>query len=327
MSIPSTPQLRIGMSGWTYPPWRGVFYPEGWPQKRELEYASRQVSSIEINGTFYSLQRPKSYQAWHDATPDDFVFSVKAPRYITHILRLRDADTAVANFFASGIFNLGAKLGPILWQLPPSLQFDPEILDTFLSTLPHDTNAASELASHHDDKVKGRAVPNARQKRPLRHAMEVRHKSFECPEFIELLRKHNVALIIADTAGKWPFMEDVTSDFIYIRLHGDEKLYVSGYTDAALKEWARKIRSWSKGSNPTGTKRVTTATKDKPKSRDIHIYFDNDVKVRAPFDAMTLAHLLGVGDGPPSDHELHDIKEEARAHWPPLKKPRWQIGR
>jgi len=320
------PQLRIGISGWTYPPWRGVFFPEGWPQKRELEYASRQVSSIEINGTFYSLQRPKSYQAWHDATPEDFLFSVKAPRYITHILRLKEAETAVANFFASGVLCLGQKLGPILWQLPPTLKFDPDILRTFLKQLPHDTEAASEIASHHDEKVQGRAVIETDANRPIRHAMEVRHDSFACEEFIALLREYNVALVIAETAGKWPFMEDVTSDFIYIRLHGDEELYVSGYTDEALHEWARKIRSWSKGTNPTKTKRISKSAPAKPKTahRNIHIYFDNDVKVRAPYDAMTLAHLLKVGEGPPTDHEMQDIKEEARKSWPPLKKTRWQ---
>jgi uncharacterized protein YecE (DUF72 family) len=284
--------FRVGISGWTYPPWRGVFYPEKWPHKRELEYASRQVNSIEINGTFYSLQRAESFKAWAEATPEGFVFSVKGGRFITHIRRLKDVDEPLANFFASGILRLKEKLGPILWQLPPNFRYDRERLEAFFRRLPKDTNEAATLARKHDQRLDGRAWTRAEGKRPLRHAMEVRHASFEHGEFIALLRKYNIGLVVADTAGKWPLMEDVTSDFLYVRLHGDEKLYVSGYTDAALKSWSRKIRAWARGSTPAGAKLAgprSGATKGK---RDVFVYFDNDVKVHAPFDAMKLAKLL-----------------------------------
>jgi uncharacterized protein YecE (DUF72 family) len=290
-------ELRIGISGWTYPPWRGVFYPEKWPQKRELEYASRQVNYIEINGTFYSLQRPESFLAWQEATPEDFVFAVKAPRFITHIKRLNDAAGPLANFFASGVLRLKEKLGPILWQLPPNFRYDRERLEEFLGLLPRDTRAAAALAKRHEKRMSGRSWMRVEDRRPVRHAMEVRHESFEHEEFIKLLREHDVALVIADTAGKWPFMEDVTSDFVYLRLHGDEKLYESGYTDAALKTWERKIRSWIKGTTPEGAKLAGAPPRARKKGRDVFVYFDNDVKVHAPFDAMKLAEACKATDG------------------------------
>ena len=247
--------LRIGISGWTYPPWRGVFYPAKWAQKRELEFASRQVNSIEINGTFYSLQRPESFLAWKEATPEGFVFSVKGGRFITHMRRLKDVEAPLANFFASGVLRLGEKLGPILWQLPPNFQYDRERLETFFGLLPRDTKEAAALARHHDAKLKeGRAWTRAEGKMPLRHALEVRHTSFENGDFVKLLRKHDVGLVVADTAGNWPLMEDMTSDFVYVRLHGDESLYASGYTDPALEKWARKIRAWARGGTPEGSK-------------------------------------------------------------------------
>jgi uncharacterized protein YecE (DUF72 family) len=285
--------FRVGISGWTYPPWRGVFYPEKWPQKRELEYASRKVNSIEINGTFYSLQRPESFKAWREATPEDFVFSVKGGRFITHIRRLKDVQGPLANFFASGILRLKEKLGPILWQLPPTFRYDRERVEGFFRQLPKDARAAAALARRHEPRLEGRAWTRAEGgRRPLRHAMEVRHASFENEEFIALLRQYNIGLVVADTAGKWPFMEDVTSDFVYVRLHGDEKLYVSGYTDAALNSWSRKMRSWAKGGTPRAAKLAGPRRAAKKGARDVFVYFDNDVKVHAPFDAMKLAHLL-----------------------------------
>lgn len=316
-------QIAIGISGWTYPPWRGIFYPKAWPQKRELEYASTQVNSIEINGTFYSLQSPKSFRAWYAATPEHFVFSVKAPRYITHIRRLSDVATPVANFFASGLLCLKEKLGPILWQLPPSLPYDPAKMETFLKLLPGDTKEASKLAHQHDSKVKGRAVLKTEGNRRLRHAMEVRHGSFQCPEFISQLRKHNVALVVADTAGKWPFMEDVTSDFIYLRLHGDEELYASGYTAGALKQWADKIRKWTTGGEPPKAKLTASRSREKVTHRDIFVYFDNDVKVRAPFDAMSLAYRLGIADAPPAMPATNEVKKKVRRLVPRAK---WESG-
>jgi uncharacterized protein YecE (DUF72 family) len=312
--------FRIGISGWTYPPWRGVFFPKGWPQKRELEYASRQVNSIEINGSFYSLQRPTSYRAWYDATPDGFIFAVKAGRFITHIKRLKNVETPLANFFASGVLCLREKLGPILWQLPPSFRFDPDRLAAFFDLLPRDTSTASKLARQHDARMKGRAATTTDRTRPLRHALEVRHPSFETAEFVKLLRKHDIALVIADTAGKWPFIEDVTSDFIYVRLHGDEELYVSGYTDSALDEWARKIRSWAKGRTPPRTKRFGPAQPIGESPRDVFVYFDNDVKVRAPFDAMALAHRLGIGPARKPPSEIDSVRETARRVWPEVRR-------
>jgi uncharacterized protein YecE (DUF72 family) len=293
------PQARIGISGWTYKPWRETFYPPELPQKRELEYASRRLNSIEINGSFYSLQRPSSYVKWRDETPADFVFSVKAGRFITHMRKLKGVESALANFFASGILALNQKLGPILWQLPPVLKFEPERLEAFFEQLPRDTQRAVKLAERHDAWLKGRVHLETDQERPIRHAMEVRHDSFKDEHFVELLRRHDVALVVADTAGKWPLMEDVTSDFVYVRLHGDEQIYVSGYTDEALERWATKARGWLK------------------KGRDVYVYFDNDVKVRAPFDAMSLAKRLGVGPAQEVQApDLAGVTEEARESWP-----------
>jgi uncharacterized protein YecE (DUF72 family) len=284
--------LRIGISGWTYPPWRGVFYPEKWPQKRELEYASRQVNSIEINGTFYSLQKPESFEAWREATPEDFVFSVKCPQFITHIRRLKNAEGPLANFYASGVLRLGEKLGPMLWQLPPNFKFDAEILEEFLKQLPHDAKEAAALGRKHEPRMKGRTWLAVKDNHPIRHAMEIRHKSFETPEFITMLQKYSVAIVVADTGGKWPQIEDLTSDFVYLRLHGPEELYASGYTEEALDEWARKIRAWSRGTTPKDSKLIGKRSDIKKVKRDVYVYFDNDLKVRAPFDARMLAEKL-----------------------------------
>ncbi|MEI9893768.1 MAG: DUF72 domain-containing protein [Chthoniobacter sp.] len=292
-------KIRIGISGWTYPPWRQVFFPKGWPQKRELEYAAQQVASIEINGSFYSLQRPESYRAWYAATPRGFVFAVKGSRFITHLKRLGDVRQPMANFFASGLLCLREKLGPILWQLPPNFRYDRERLVAFFEMLPRDTGAAAKLARKHDARVQGRAWTKADRVRPLRHALEVRHPSFETKEFVELLRAHRIGLVVADTAGKWPFLEDLTADFVYVRLHGDEELYRSGYSPAALQRWAQKVRAWAAGRTPAAAKRIGARLPPAPRGRDVYVYFDNDAKVHAPFDAMALAHRLGLGPPPP----------------------------
>lgn len=268
--------VRIGTSGWRYPPWRGVFYPKGLAQRRELEYLSRKLTSVEINGTFYSLQRPDSFRQWADATPDGFTFAVKGPRFVTHMKKLNDVRTPLANFFASGLLGLGAKLGPLLWQLPPNLGFDAERLARFFDLLPRTTVAAAALSREHDERMIDRALTETDADRPLRHALEIRHKSFETPEFPGLLRDHDIALVIADTAGKWPLLREVTSDLVYVRLHGDAELYTSGYTPGALDRWAADIGAW---------------TAD---GRDVQVHFDNDVKVHAPFDAMELQQRLGV---------------------------------
>ena len=288
-------EIRIGISGWRYRPWRGTFYPPGWPQARELEYAARHVSSVELNGSFYSLQRPESYQAWYDAVPDDFRFAVKGGRFITHMKRLANVGTPLANFFASGLLRLREKLGPILWQLPPSMRFDEARLDAFLTLLPRDTDAAAALARRHDRKVSGRAWMRPGPRRAIRHAIEVRHESFRDPRFVALLRRHRCALVVADTAGRWPLMEDVTADLVYVRLHGEAELYVSGYTEASLAIWAAKVQAWAVGRAPRGAELTAPPAVGRRTGRDVFVYFDNDAKVHAPFDATALAARLGLG--------------------------------
>jgi uncharacterized protein YecE (DUF72 family) len=286
--------IYIGISGWRYAPWRGVFYPEGLTQDRELEFASRALPTIEINGAFYALQRPESYAAWYAATPPGFVFSVKGNRFLTHTLRLRNIEGPLANVLASGVFELRDKLGPFLWQFPPSFRFDPESMEHFLGLLPHDTDAAFERARHYEPRMEGRTSLDAGNKRKLRHALEIRHDSFIDERFVALLRKYKVALVVADTAGKWPWREDVTADFMYLRLHGDKELYASGYSDEALARWAARIRAWTSGGQPDDAKLISSKAPPKRASRDLFCYFDNDVKVHAPFDARRLIELLGL---------------------------------
>jgi uncharacterized protein YecE (DUF72 family) len=267
--------IRIGISGWRYEGWRGVFYPDGLVQRRELEYAASRFPTVEINGTHYSLQRPECFESWHEDTPPGFVFAVKGSRFITHMKKLRDVEVPLANFFASGIFNLREKKGPFLWQFPPSFGFDAARLEAFFELLPRDTEGALALARRRDHRLKGRARLSIDANRKLRHAIEIRHESFRDRAFLRLLRKHRIALVVADTAGKWPLMEEVTADFMYMRLHGDKVLYASGYSDRALERWAERIRSWQ--------------------PLDVYCYFDNDAKVHAPFDAEGLMARLGVG--------------------------------
>jgi uncharacterized protein YecE (DUF72 family) len=288
-------RIRIGISGWRYTPWRGVFYPKDLPQRLELHYASRVLPTIEINGSFYSLQFPTSYQSWHDETPTDFVFAVKGPRFITHMKKLRDVEIPLANFFASGVFNLRRKLGPILWQFPPNFRYDREKLTKFFELLPRDTEAALKLARRRDARMTGRAKLAIDTRRPLRHAMEIRHESFCDSSFIELLREHNIALVIAETAQRFPMMHDITADFVYMRLHGDKTLYQSGYSDRALEKWAKRIESWHRGGELRSTQKINKLKPPSSKPRDVYCYFDNtDVKLRAPVDAQTLIRKLGV---------------------------------
>jgi uncharacterized protein YecE (DUF72 family) len=266
--------VRVGISGWTYPPWRGVFYPTGLPHRRELAYAASQFSSIEINGSFYSLQRPTSYYQWANQTPSHFMFSVKGGRFITHMKRLREVETALPNFFASGMLALNEKLGPVLWQLPPSLPFDVERIGAFLAQLPRSTGEAAYLARRHDARLAGRSWTGTFKDRPLRHAIEVRHESFRSAEFVSLLRDQQIGLVVADAPTRWPRMFDLTSDFVYVRLHGSEELYTSGYGPGQLNDWANRCRDWAS------------------QGLDVFVYFDNDAKVRAPHDALALEALL-----------------------------------
>ncbi len=292
-------QLRIGISGWRYDPWRGVVYPSGLAQRRELEFASRMLGTIEINGSFYSLQRPSSWQQWHDDTPEDFVFAVKGPKYITHLRRLVDVATPLANFFASGVLALRDKLGPLLWQFPPHMRFDAERFAAFFDLLPHDSGAALALARRHDQRLEGRSwLQTDGATRPLRHAVEIRHDSFIDPDFVALLRRHRVALVVADTAGRWPLLEDLSADFVYLRLHGDKELYASGYSAAALDRWAQRISAWRQGQQVADARLAAPARPAARRAtRDVFCYFDNDVKVHAPYDAAQLSVRLGVATG------------------------------
>ena len=268
--------VRVGVSGWRYREWRGRFYPRGLAQRRELEYVAGLMNSVELNGSFYSLQRPASYQHWAASVPDDFLFAVKGSRYITHLKRLVDVEVALANFLASGLLGLGPKLGPVLWQLPENLRFDAEVVDGFFGRLPRTTGEAAKLAREHDDKVKeGRSLTSAEEDVPMRHALEFRSQTFAAQEAYDVLRRHDVACVLADTAGRWPKVEKVTSDFMYLRLHGDKELYASGYSEASLADWAAKCRAWERD------------------GLDVFVYFDNDIKGYAPHDAMKLISLLG----------------------------------
>jgi uncharacterized protein YecE (DUF72 family) len=272
-------EIRVGISGWSYAGWRGDFYPRGLRQRDELRYAAERLGTVEINGSFYSLQRPTSYAAWRDATPEDFLFAVKGGRFVTHMKRLRDVETPLANFFASGVLALERRLGPVLWQLPERLPYDPDLLVSFFDLLPRTVGEAAALARHHDAKVPAdRALtraPRGLADRPIRHALEFRHESYCTDEAFALLREHDIACVAADSAGRWPRAEVVTSDLAYVRLHGDVELYASGYTDHALDAWAAKIRGWSR-------------------EGDVVVYFDNDAKGHAPHDALRLIERLGL---------------------------------
>jgi uncharacterized protein YecE (DUF72 family) len=270
--------VRIGISGWTYPRWRGTFYPRGLPQRQELRYAAERMNSVEINGSFYSLQRRSSFEGWAASVPEDFVFAVKGGRFITHMKKLSGIETPLANFLASGVLALDQKLGPILWQLPPNLGFNADRMDAFFAQLPRSAGSAAEIAAHHDQRVPDdRALTKAVHPRyRLRHAIEPRHESFRTPEFYRLLRRYKMALVISDNPGKWPIFTEITTDLMYLRLHGHDQLYVSGYSDQELDDWAAKIRSWTE------------------RGCDVYVYFDNDAKVHAPFDAMSLMDRLGV---------------------------------
>lgn len=264
----------VGVSGWRYARWRGDFYPRGLRQADELSYLAERLDSVEVNGSFYSLQRPSSWARWRDAVPDDFVFAVKGPRFVTHMKRLRDVDEALANFFASGVLALGARLGPIVWQTPADLRYDPGVVDRFLDLLPRSTAGAGELARRRHERMHGREHLEIDADRPLRHAFEPRHPSFDSPEFAAAAAGRGVAIVVADSAGAWPTIDRPGAGFVYARLHGDAELYASRYSDAALDGWA----GWIRGHLAAG--------------RDAYLYFDNDARGFAPFDALRFAQRL-----------------------------------
>ncbi len=288
---PAMAEIRIGISGWTYAGWRGEFYPRSLRARDELGYASRHVDTIEVNGSFYRLQRPENYRIWYEETPPGFVFAVKGSRFITHNNKLLDVDTPLANFFASGILRLEEKLGPILWQFAPTLRFDEQRVAGFLDLLPRTTREAVELAKRHDQRVAGRAWLRTSRSRRIRHALEPRHESFFVPEFARLCRRHGVAIVFSDSAS-WPSTEEVTAPFLYLRLHGSTETYASRYTDEELDWWASRIRAWRSGGEPPDARRFTKWKPPRHRSRDVYVYFDNDAKVHAPRDAQRLAERL-----------------------------------
>jgi uncharacterized protein YecE (DUF72 family) len=282
--------VHLGVSGWKYSEWRGPFYPSGLPQARELAYASRVFNSIELNGSFYSLQRPERYADWYAQTPAHFVFAVKGSRFITHNKKLHDVDTPLANFFASGILRLEEKLGPLVWQLPRTARFDAARLDTFFRTLPPTTGAAAKLARRHDRRVAGRSWLTIARSRRLRHVIEVRHDSFLTPAFASLARRHGIAIAVSDAAD-WPMVEEITAGFMYVRLHGHEQTYGSSYSGEALARWASRIHAWHTGGQPTDAARISERAVPR-RRRDVYVYFDNDMGAHAPSDALALARMM-----------------------------------
>ena len=261
-------EIRIGIGGWTYAPWRGTFYPDTLPQKRELEYASRRLTSIEINGTFYGLQKPATFAKWRDETPDGFVFSLKAPRFTTNRRVLGSAGDSIARFLASGIAELKDKLGAINWQFAPTKEFDPKDVEAFLKFLP------KTLGS-----------------RRLRHAVEVRHESFRCEQFIALLRKHEIAAVIAGDSN-YPQMADATASFVYVRIMGTKKSEKFGYSKASLDAWAARAHSWAAGTAAKGMEYVNSPKSD-GKARDVYLYVISGDKERNPAAAASLIQRLG----------------------------------
>lgn len=271
-------EVRVGTSGWLYSHWKNRFYPPRLPDGQRLAFVARSFDTVEINGTFYSLKRPDCFRAWREATPDGFVFAVKASRYITHMLKLANARAALANFFAQGILQLGHKLGPILWQLPPMLPFHPDRARAFFEALPRTLAGAERVARRHDRRVTGRATLTAfdGRERPLRHALEARHESWLSDEALSLMIEQGIALVHADTAGRFPFTLTRTADFAYVRLHGAARLYGSHYTAPELGFWARTISAW------------------RDEGADVFVYFDNDNKAYAPENALALRQLLSA---------------------------------
>jgi len=274
----ATGKAWVGTSGWLYPRWRGDFYPKGLAKARELGYLATKLPTVEVNGTFYSLTRPSACAAWRAQVPEGFLFAIKGSRYISHMLKLRRFETALANFFSSGILRLGPALGPILWQLPPQLPFDAERAKTFFGALPRDIRGAERWARRHDARTTGRATLTAAggRDRALRYAVEIRHPSWLTDEALSLFSSFDLALVAADTAGLHPFSLARTAGFAYVRLHGSTHLYTNRYSDEELDGWATTCKEWMAAGH------------------DVFVYFDNDAEGHAPYDAARLGLRLGV---------------------------------
>jgi uncharacterized protein YecE (DUF72 family) len=266
-AVKSSSRIHIGVGGWTYEPWRGAFYPKGLPQRRELEYASSKLTSIEINGTYYGSQKPESFAKWHDETPDDFIFSLKGPRFATNRRVLADAGASVERFFNSGVMNLKNKLGPINWQFMPTKKFDPEDFAKFLDLLPKSVDGQQ-----------------------TRHVVEVRHDSFKTLDFVALVRQHNVAIVTAADA-KYPQIADITAPFVYARIMGTAETEPAGYSEVALEKWIERARTWASGEPP---KDLQTVTPKPPRAavRDVFLYVISGFKQRNPAAAMAMIELL-----------------------------------
>jgi len=255
-------EIRIGIGGWTYEPWRGTFFPDKWPHKRELEYASRQLTSIEVNGTYYSGFKPATFAGWAEVVPDDFVFTLKASRFCTNRKVLAEAGESVQRFVGQGIVELGSKLGPILWQFMATKKFDADDFGAFLKLLP----------------VKHDGVE-------LRHAVQVRHDSFHVPAFVDLCRAANVAIVYADSPD-YPAIADVTADFVYARLENTVEDEPAGYSPSALDRWAAVAKEWAAGDAPEGLPYFGDPPEKTP--RDTFVFFISGAKVRAPVAAQAL---------------------------------------
>lgn len=295
--------IRIGVSGFRYAHWRGAFYPKGLPQRSELSFMASRVGSIEINGSFYSLQKPSFYRQWCAAVPDNYTFAVKGGRFITHMKKLRNVEPALANFFGSGVLCLGKSLGPILWQFPENMPCDLARFEAFFELLPHTAAAAASFAvehHHHTRAIEEDAFPEPPPKAALRYAVEIRNPACLNEPLMALLRKHRIAWVIADTAGRFPYSEELTADFAYVRLHGDTQLYASGYGRQAIARWAQRIEQWSEGSEPAGgvAKRpgadAHAKLEKRRRARDVYVYFDNDGSAHAPHDAIALQAALAA---------------------------------
>lgn len=284
-------KVRVGLSGWSYRDWRGDFYPHDLPRKAELAYAAQRFPTLEVNGTFYSLSTPKAMRAWYQAAPSDFVYSLKGSQFITHNKKLGDVGEAMANFMASGLLELREKLGPILWQLSPRIRFDADRVDRFLATLPHDLD---ELAAMARKATIDRPHSTERlgDNHRVRHVIEPRHESFFVDDMVDLARRHGVALAFSHSSV-WPYTEEVTAGFVYLRLHGPRKLYSSGYTTVELEHWAKRIETWARASEPDEPQRITDRRPPRRKTRDVYVYFDNDSGGHAPRDAAKLIACLG----------------------------------
>ena len=286
-------KIRIGVSGWSYDEWRGSFYPEDLPSDDQLAYATRVFDTIEINGTFYSLTDPETCRRWREVAPRHFRYSVKGSRYITHIRRLKDPEQPLANFFASGILELGRLMGPVLWQLPANYAFDAGTVERFLETLPRDTSAAVELARNHDERVDNASFGD-RENHRLRHVLEFRHPSFKSEETARMARRHGVALCSSHSSD-WPYVEEVTAGLVYLRLHGPGQLYASKYPRSDLDRWADRIRTWQRGDQPDDAERISDLQPPKRRERDVFVYFDNTADGHAPEDARYLMEQIDGG--------------------------------